>query len=430
MRRNTVVELFACHFNFGQSSTDSVTEGTSSYRNFYDPDREYVKKMLAYEMYGPGTDADPGYGREDTFGWMGGTGDPSSEIDPVTGLPIHKKRIGDPEYPSSTPSSQGGGYSSLGAAPPVKYDAEGRPYYDYGSTGAPTSTTAAPPSGSPPATGIPPRGAPTTIGPRRGRPATSAIAPSSAYSTDPYVMAARAAASPGESTTGPGITGWDAPGVMQGGPTGAGILDRMPPTTLPPRGEPGYHPPYPGYDTPVPPGGGPAPAGDVPPNFDASEWGKGGASGNRGLSSRQLYGAYGGLMTSQGYSDAEKNAMTQEGMNAARAQYAGAGGLLARRAAATGNTAGYAAGVSSLGRAEAGTYGQQARQNIIDFAKEKQRRRELGLQGMGGLYTGETNYLSGLMGQRAGLSSSPIGRLSNTKGSGNYIGTNFGLTVS
>ncbi len=425
MRRNTVVELFACHFNFGQSSTDTQTEGTSSYRNFYDPDREYVKKMLAYEMYGPGTNADPGYGREDTFGWMGGTGDSSSEIDPVTGLPIHKKRIGDPQ-PASTSTTAGAtmagaatspsGYYGYGAAPPVKYDSEGRPYYDYGATGAPSSTSAAPPTTTLPG-GTPTRGAPPTLGPRRSL---------AAYSTDPYTKSALAASS----AAGTNIPGWDEPGITPVGPTGGGIPQRMPPTTLPPRGEPGYHPPYPGYDTPVPPGGGPPPGDDVPPNSDASEWGKGGASGNRALSSGQLYGAFGGLMRSPGYSDVEKNAMTQEGMNAARSQYAGAQGLLARRAAATGNTAGYAAGVSALGRSEADTYGRQARQNIIDFAKEKQRRRELGLQGMGGLYTGETNYLSGLMGQRAGLSSSPIGRLSNTKGSGNYLGTNFGLSIS
>lgn len=396
MRRNSIVELVACHIDFGMSETDSTTRGSSTARNFYDPDREYMKQLLAYEMYGPKAQ----YGKGEEFVLP-------PRIDPDTGEPFpgpgpHTKPPPEPPTPtpgasaSPTSSPSPGSYSSSSAAPPVKFGPDGTPYYDYGPTTPGASTTRAATSSLGPATSsIPARGGPRTIGPR-GVPPT---------------------------TTGPPPEGV----VYPGGPPGPGIPPREPPTTIGPRGGPPT----------VGPRGGPTEGhwqpsviGPPPDLSTITKWNEGGASGNRQLSGGLLFDSYGNLMNSQGYSDTEKGAIMQEGMNAARAQTAGAQGQIARRAAATGNTAGNAAGIAALSRTEGANLASQARQNTIDFAKEKQRRRELGLQGMGGLYTGESNYLTGLMGQRGQLAAAPIGKLMNTGGTGNYLGTNFGFGIS
>jgi hypothetical protein len=139
-------------------------------------------------------------------------------------------------------------------------------------------------------------------------------------------------------------------------------------------------------------------------------WNQGGSEGNTQISSSILFDQFNRVLNNNGEIDpAVKNAIMQEGMKAARSQYAGAGGALQRRAAATGNTAGVTAGLASLGRAQAGSLGSMARQNTIDFEAEAQRRREGARAGLAGLYGGEAARSAGLMGLRGTAYQRPSG---------------------
>jgi hypothetical protein len=109
------------------------------------------------------------------------------------------------------------------------------------------------------------------------------------------------------------------------------------------------------------------------------------------------------LLTSQGYSPEEQSAITQQGMGSARTVFDALGESAANRVARTNNSAGYGALTSELGREEAQNLAQQARQNQIAFANEKQRRRLAGLQAIGQTYGIDTNLLGRAMGVPAGL---------------------------
>lgn len=158
-------------------------------------------------------------------------------------------------------------------------------------------------------------------------------------------------------------------------------------------------------------------------------WNAGGASGNRELAGGQAFSGFSQMANHGGYDDATKNAITQEGMNAAKSTYSGAASRIGMNSAATGNSAGMAAAMSQLGRDEANTLGQQGRQNQIDFANEKQKQKQAGLTGLAGLNSNESNYMMGLFGQRAGLSSKPTESLNTTNGTGNYSGGNYGISL-
>ncbi len=95
----------------------------------------------------------------------------------------------------------------------------------------------------------------------------------------------------------------------------------------------------------------------------------------------EAYGAYNDMLQG-GYSAAEQNAITQEGMRAARAGYESNRDAMLRNQARTGNTAGYAANMGKMARGFSETMGSQARQNQITFADEAQRRKEGGASGM------------------------------------------------
>lgn len=107
------------------------------------------------------------------------------------------------------------------------------------------------------------------------------------------------------------------------------------------------------------------------------------------------------LQTSQGYSPKEQSALSTEGMLAARQGFQNAGDAMARRRAATGQSAGYYGAAAQLGRDEASAMGQQARQNVLANAQEKARRQELGTAGMANLANVEQRRGEyGLTGQR------------------------------
>ncbi len=95
----------------------------------------------------------------------------------------------------------------------------------------------------------------------------------------------------------------------------------------------------------------------------------------------EAYGAYNDMLKG-GYSAAEQNAITQEGMRAARAGFETNRDAMLRNQARTGNSAGYAANMAKMARGFGETMGSQGRQNQIDFANEAQRRKEGGASGM------------------------------------------------
>jgi hypothetical protein len=95
----------------------------------------------------------------------------------------------------------------------------------------------------------------------------------------------------------------------------------------------------------------------------------------------EAYGAY-NTMLQGGYSPEEQNAITQEGMRAARAGYETNRDAMLRNQARTNNSAGYAANMAKMARGFGETMGSQGRQNQILFADETQKRRETGASGM------------------------------------------------
>ena len=215
----------------------------------------------------------------------------------------------------------------------------------------------------------------------------------------------------------PNTTGGYTPTLPTGppAPVNPPTAPRPPGGTAPIGSPPGYYPTPPGTMQPIPPGGGQP--GDVPPygigptGEPITAWGTGGASGNRQLTGQQLYNTFSGALQHPELPADVQNAMEQEGMNAARANFAGQSGQLARHVAATGNNAGYAAGLSQIGRNQAGALGQQARQNKIDEENLKRQRENWAAQGLGSLYTGESNYNQGILGGLANLLKMPSGKV-------------------
>jgi hypothetical protein len=205
---------------------------------------------------------------------------------------------------------------------------------------------------------------------------------------------------------------------------------------------------------PRPPGGGPpAPSGPPPPTAysltqpgplielhgpgdqprqapGSNVWGQGGADANRDLAGGRMFGHYADMVDHPEMDQATSNALDQEGMGATRSSFAGMRGQIDRRAATTNNSAGRVAAMASLGRDEGAALGQQGRQNAIAKTQYRDNREQQGLQGLGGLYQGETGYMANLFAQRAGLSNKPLTTRSITHGHGNVAASNMGANMS
>ena len=132
------------------------------------------------------------------------------------------------------------------------------------------------------------------------------------------------------------------------------------------------------------------------------------------------------LLTSQGYSPQEQSAITQEGMGSARTAYDALQVRAANRVAATNNSAGYGDLTAELGRQESQNLAQQARQNQIAFADEKQRRRMAGLSAIGQTYGIDTN----LLGRAMGVPASLLEARARASGGNTNLGGLFGLGAS
>ena len=343
---------------------------------------------------------------------------------PITQEQFMSTQPGGQSQPVAPPPVPAGGLSSFAAtqvASPLDPLRQVQTVDPRGGTVGLMGTSSPPQYPTPPPPGSAP-GTPIT-GPARGRPDGYTYPTGHEMPTDP-VGGYPPYAGPRESwQTGPGFEsrvpppyapgsevqnpnlppGWPGgpPGIMpnngidpNSNPRGPVIPadPRQPPIVIPPR------PPVPGQPPVGPPVEPPGPGG--PPAVDLYA---GGASGARQLTGQGVYDQLARMLHDPGYDQATRNAMATEGANAARATYAGAQGQIARRSAATGNSAGAVAGIAELGRAQAGTMGQQARQNQIDQFKESQRQREWATQGLGALYGGESSYLSNLFGQSGNL---------------------------
>jgi hypothetical protein len=205
--------------------------------------------------------------------------------------------------------------------------------------------------------------------------------PAASYSGSPYTLSTGTT----PSTTGTG----GSPGQMPIIPAGTG-------TTLPPAG------PYIGGLPSTAAGPYTADPGS------AYAWGSGGLTGNANQALGSAYTGY-EQMYQNPISQQTQQAMTQETMNAANAQTAGAQEQIQRNAAATGNTAGEAAAMAQLGRDRAGIGEQAARQNVIAQDTLANQRQQAALSGISGIGTQEQGAANTLMGLQSNLSGGPVG---------------------
>jgi hypothetical protein len=136
-------------------------------------------------------------------------------------------------------------------------------------------------------------------------------------------------------------------------------------------------------------------------------WGSGGATGNRNASGKLLFQQYLDMMRNPDIDARTRNDMSVQAGKAARARYAGAAEQIGRAGAATGATAGNPAALAYLARDEAGTIADTNRDLRLEFEKERQRRKELGITGMSDLYGTETGYTTSLLGGRSGTALKP-----------------------
>jgi hypothetical protein len=141
------------------------------------------------------------------------------------------------------------------------------------------------------------------------------------------------------------------------------------------------------------------------------------------------------LLTSPGYTSAQQNAITQEGMGAARTAFDALNESAQNQVTRTNNDAGFGDVTAQLGREQAQNIAQQARQNQITFANNAQQQRLAGLSALGQTYGVDTNLLGKAMsvpGQLLGVRSSasgsadanPLTSMSGTLGFG--LGSLFG----
>ena len=124
------------------------------------------------------------------------------------------------------------------------------------------------------------------------------------------------------------------------------------------------------------------------------------------------------LLTNPGYTAAQQNAITQEGMGSARTAYDALQQSAQNQVTRTNNAAGFNDLTAQLGRSEAQNLAQQARQNQITFANDAQSQQLAGLSALGQTYGIDTNLLGKAMGVPAQL----LGVRSSASGNADYSG--------
>ena len=130
------------------------------------------------------------------------------------------------------------------------------------------------------------------------------------------------------------------------------------------------------------------------------------------------------LLTNPGYSAAQQNAITQEGMGSAGTAYDSLAQSAQNQVTRTNNSAGFDDLTAQLGRSEAQNLAQQARQNQITFANDAQSQQLAGLSALGQTYGIDTN----LLGKSMGIPAQLLGVRSSASGNPDYssLGGLFG----
>jgi len=137
------------------------------------------------------------------------------------------------------------------------------------------------------------------------------------------------------------------------------------------------------------------------------------------------------LLTNPGYTPAQQNAITQEGMGSARTAYDALQESAQNQVTRTNNSAGFNDLTAQLGREEAQNLAQQARQNQIAFANNAQSQRLAGLSALGQTYGIDTNLLGKAMsvpGQLLGVRSSASGNPDYSPLTSLFGGVGLGLS--
>jgi hypothetical protein len=300
----------------------------------------------------------------------------------------------------------GAGYNPGAAAAPYAAPAAGTPAapaavvpvrHTTGVTPAPGGGVemAAPPLGGTPRTPAPPTGAaapsPGGAGPRNGtpfQPNAPAVTPLAHGETPAGAMNVEYQAPVSGDPNQPGAVGGGAP--VPGTPS--------------PSGDPGL------------PG---APGTPATPPTDGSD---------PNASQGGLMGLLTQLMSGQGYSDAEKNAINENAAGTLAAQKASSQAQMADHLASSGNAAGYGGAMSALDTGAAKTASDQARQNQIDFANEVERRKELGGSVSESLLGINTAADTALNAQNSGLASLGGGQDTSQNGSSGFNNQNYQAT--
>src|SRR5271155_2872278 len=136
------------------------------------------------------------------------------------------------------------------------------------------------------------------------------------------------------------------------------------------------------------------------------------------------------LLTNPGYTTAQQNAITQEGMGSARTAYDALQQSAQNQVTRTNNSAGFNDLTAQLGRSEAQNLAQQARQNQITFANNAQQQRLAGLNALNQTYGIDTNLLGKSMsvpGQLLGVRSNASGNPDNSGVDSLFGGLGLGL---
>lgn len=133
---------------------------------------------------------------------------------------------------------------------------------------------------------------------------------------------------------------------------------------------------------------------------------------------------YGGLLSSPGYDQGTKNAISAIGSAAANEKLDEGKAAAERHAAATGNDSGYTAGLSNLYGMGARDTADRANQNQLAFYQEAQRQKELGGAGMERLFGTAQGAQLGLLGGLNNLST--LGSGTESGGSYQNVGSQYG----
>ncbi len=124
------------------------------------------------------------------------------------------------------------------------------------------------------------------------------------------------------------------------------------------------------------------------------------------------------LLTNPGYTPAQQNAITQEGMGSARTAFDALNQAAQNQVTRTNNAVGFNDLTAQLGREEAQNLAQQARQNQITFANNAQQQRLAGLNALNQTFGIDTN----LLGRSMGIPGQLLGVRSSASGNADYSG--------